>query len=110
MNKAQTLHWLTKLRTGLNYHKTSNMQITEVVAQTCSVKKVFLKISTKFTGKHLYQSLFFNKETLAQVFSCKLSEIFKSTIFTEHFGTTASVLWLAWSYKIRFVIKEIVST
>ena len=27
----------------------------------CSVKKVLLKNFTKFTGKHLYQSLFFNK-------------------------------------------------
>ena len=44
---------------------------------------------TKFTGKHLSQSLFFNKvagvrpailfkETLAQVFSCKFCEIFKN--------------------------------
>ena len=33
----------------------------EAVAQTCSVKKVFLEISPKFTGKHLCQSLYFNK-------------------------------------------------
>ena len=32
------------------------------VAQRCSVKKVFLDRNlTKFTGKHLCQSLFFNK-------------------------------------------------
>ena len=29
--------------------------------QRCSVKKVFLKIFTKFTEKHLCQSLFLNK-------------------------------------------------
>ena len=34
---------------------------TEAVAQRCSVKKVFLEISQKFTGKHLCQSFFFNK-------------------------------------------------
>ena len=29
--------------------------------QSCSIKKSVLKNFTKFTGKHLYQSLFFNK-------------------------------------------------
>ena len=33
-------------------------------------KKGVLRNFAKFTGKHLYQSLFFNKEPLAQVFSC----------------------------------------
>ena len=33
----------------------------------------------KFTGKHLRQSLFFNKETLAQMFSCEFCEISKNT-------------------------------
>ena len=37
------------------------MHIKEAVAQTCSVKKVFLQIFAKFMGKHLCQSLFFNK-------------------------------------------------
>ena len=31
---------------------------SEVVAQTCSVKKVFLEILQKFTGKHLENSFF----------------------------------------------------
>ena len=31
--------------------------------QRCSLKKVFLKNFTKFTGKHLYWSLFFNKDS-----------------------------------------------
>ena len=46
----------------------------------------------KFTGKHLCQSLFFNKvaglwlaaikkETLAQVFSCEFCKIFKNAFF-----------------------------
>ena len=53
----------------------------------------------KFTGKHVCQSLFFNKvaglitvkkETLAQVFSCEFCEIFKDTFFTQHLRTSAS--------------------
>ena len=53
-------------------------------------KKGVLKNFAKFAGKHLCQSLFFNKvgnfikkETLAQVFSCEFCDI-----FIEH------VLWL----------------
>ena len=33
----------------------------------------------------------FNKEALAQVFSCDFCEISKNTFFTEHFRATASV-------------------
>ena len=61
-------------------------------------KKSVLKNFAKFTRKHLCQSLFFNKvaglrpkrETLAQVFSCEFSEIFKNTFFTEHHQATPS--------------------
>ena len=70
----------------------------------CSVKKSVLGNFAKFTGKHLCQSLFFNKvagqrpeacnfikkETLAQVFSCEFCEISKNTYSTEHLRTTAS--------------------
>ena len=56
-------------------------------------KKRVLKNSTKFTGKHLCQSLFFDKvagqvcnfikkETLALMFSCEFCEIFKNTFFS----------------------------
>ena len=72
-------------------------------------KKGVLKNFTKFTGKHLYQSLFliklqasdlqlYGKETLAQVFSCEFCEIFKNTFFTGHLWATAS------GYKINFRI------
>ena len=48
-------------------------------------KKGVLRNFTKFTGKHLRQSLFFNnfikKETLAQAFSCEFCEISKNTFF-----------------------------
>ena len=56
-----------------------------------SVKKGVLRNFTKFTGKHLCQSVFFNKrETLAQVFSCEFCEISKNIVFTEHLQATAS--------------------
>ena len=71
--------------------------------QRCSVKKDVLRNFAKFIGKHLCQSLFFNKvagggacnfikkETLAQVFSSEFCEISKNTLFTEHLRATASV-------------------
>ena len=62
--------------------------------QRCSVKQGVLGNFAKFTGKHLRQSLFFNKlvgaasnfikkETLAQVFSCETYEISKNIFFKE---------------------------
>ena len=66
--------------------------------QRCSIKNGVLRNFTKFTGKHLCQSLFFNKvvglrpETLAQVFSCEFCEISKNIFFTEHLWTTASMI------------------
>ena len=59
----------------------------------CSVKKNVLRKFAKFTGKHLSQSLFFNKVTglrPAQVFPCEFCEFSKNTFFTEHLQTTAS--------------------
>ena len=55
-------------------------------------KKDVLKNFSKFTGKHLFQSLFlieffnklFKKKTQTQVFSCEFCEIFKNTFFMEH--------------------------
>ena len=61
---------------------------SESVFPRCSVKKGVLRNFAKFTGKHLCQSLFFNKvagffkkETLIQVFSCEFCEIFKNNFF-----------------------------
>ena len=54
------------------------------------MKKGVLRNFTKFTGKHLCQSFFFNKvpglnfiekDTLAQVFSCEFCEISKNNFF-----------------------------
>ena len=59
-------------------------------------KKGVYRNFTKFTGKHLCQSLFFNKElqtsainfvkkeTLPQMFSCEFCEISNKSFFTEH--------------------------
>ena len=69
--------------------------------QMCSVKKCVLRNFIKFTGKHLFQSIFFIrvadlraatllKKRLTQVFSCGLCEISKNTFFTEHLLATAS--------------------
>ena len=55
-------------------------------------EKVVLRNFAKFTGKRLYQRVFFNKvaglvvnfikkESLAQVFSCEFSKISKNVIF-----------------------------
>ena len=61
--------------------------------QRSSIKKVVLRNFTKFTGKQLCQSLFFDikKEALAQVFSCEFCEIYKNTFFTEHLRANAFV-------------------
>ena len=67
----------------------------------CSVRKGTLRNFTKFTGKHLCQSLCFNKacnfikiEFMAMVFSCEFCEISMNTFFTEHVWVTASTLSL----------------
>ena len=65
------------------------------------MKKSVFRNFAKFTGKHLCQSLFFNKvvgqacnfikkETMEQAFSCEFCEISKNTSFTEDLWTTAS--------------------
>ena len=73
----------------------------------CSIKISVLKNLANFTGKHLCQSLFFNKvagvrpatllkKTLAQVFSSEFCEIFKSTYFHETSPVAASVYRNFW--------------
>ena len=65
---------------GLNYKLSAANDRSS--HQSCSIKKGVPRNFTKFTGKHLCQSLFFNKfanfikkETLGQVFSCEFCEI-----------------------------------
>ena len=64
--------------------------------QRCSIKEGFLKNFANLTGKHLWQSLFFNRvvglSPLAKVFSCEFCKIFKNNFFMEHLRATASDL------------------
>ena len=57
-------------------------------------KKDVLRNFTKFTGKHLCQSLFFNEvaglRPLAQVFSCEFFEISKNTFLHRQPPVAAS--------------------
>ena len=69
----------------------------------CALQGVLRNFS-KFLGKHLGQSLFFNKvaglrpATLLkknlwqQMFYCELYEISKNTFFKEHLRTTAFII------------------
>ena len=49
----------------------------------CSVRKGLLRNFAKFTGKHLCQSLFFNKVAI-------FNKLSKNTFFTERLRATAS--------------------
>ena len=76
---------LTKLEMVFLVTKSSHLR--------CSMKIGVLKNFVKFTGKHLCQSLFFNKEeALVQVFSCEFCEIFRNTFFDTTPLVAASVL------------------
>ena len=56
------------------------------ISAPCAEAGGVLKNFTIFTRKYLSQSLFIEKEALAQVFSC---EFCKNILFTEHLLTTA---------------------
>ena len=86
---------------SLEYHKHRSSH------QRYAVRKGFLRNFAKFTGKHLRQSLYFNRvaghacsfikiETLAQVFSSESCEISKNTFFIEHVWASASLSSCFW--------------
>ena len=71
--------------------------ITRSSHQRCSIEIGAFKKLTKFTGKHLCQSLFFNKvaDLGLHIKGCnfikkEFCKIFKNTIFTEQLRKTAS--------------------
>ena len=89
----------------------------------CSLKKGVLKNFAKVTGKHLWQSLFFNKGVFAQVFSCEFCQLFKKTFlqntsrrllrkhiencYIKRHHVYFNLLWLFWislSMNIFFLI------
>ena len=70
--------------------------LLEAVAQSCSVKKVFLEISQNSQEKVSFFATcnFIKKETLVQVFSCELCKISKNTFLKRTALVAASVLSL----------------
>ena len=85
-----------------NFYRTPALpNIAEEKQLLPAIKEVFLEFFTKFTGKHLYQSLFLiklqalglqfiRKKTVAHVFFCEFYEVFKSAFSIEHLRATAS--------------------
>ena len=57
----------------------SNILSSEGVVQRCSIENVLLEIS-----QNSQENTFIKKESLAQVFFCKICEISKNIFFTEH--------------------------
>ena len=66
----------------------------------CSVRRGVLRNFAKFTGKHLCQSLFFNKVTGLEF--CKIS---KNTFSTEQLQTNASVSFISFFIKARIILQ-----
>ena len=64
LDRFTLIYILTELRNSLfkNQNK-SKMKLEKAVTQTCSVKKVFLKIYQNVQQKHMCLSLFFNEVT-----------------------------------------------
>ena len=54
--------------------------------------KGVLRNFAKFTGKHLCQSLFIKKETLAQCFHVNFAKYLRTSFLTEHLWATASII------------------
>ena len=64
--EAMAINVINKINNKLKFLHPKNKFLTpapEAVIQRCSIKKNVLRNFTKFTGKHLCQSLFFNKVT-----------------------------------------------
>ena len=80
--------------------------VSQNIHRMCSIKNDIIKNFSKFTGKYLRLSLFFNKvgglspvifikkETLTQVFSCEFRKIFINTFFKEHLCETSLYCFL----------------
>ena len=62
-----------------------SFRLLEAVVWRCSVKKSVLKNFAKFTGKHLHQSLFFNKVAGLQTTASGLLNVFVLFIWLVRF-------------------------
>ena len=108
---------MTPLESYSELQETSNMEKITTIANSIRsrrpevfCKKGVLRNFAKFIGKHLYQSLFFNKvaglrsvtllkkETLVQVFSCEFCEIAKNTFLHKATLVAASAAYNTSSY------------
>ena len=79
-------------------------------------EKGVLRNFAKFAGKHLCQSLFFNKvagniikkETLAQVFSCEFCEISKNTFCyrTPPVAASDNLKLIFCMYELHYLVIE----
>ena len=98
-----------------NYTAMSIMVLKMSNLQGCSVKKGVLRNFTKFTGKHLHQSLSLNKvaglrpatlkkKTRAQVLFCENCEISKSTFLQNTAGRL--LLYFGISIFRRFFVSK----
>ena len=83
-NGSKVRTWRWKLKKFLRYW--------EAVTQMCSVKKGVLRNFAKFTVKHLYQSLLFNKVTGVRLwhryFPVNFVKFLRPSFFIDH------LLWL----------------
>ena len=84
-------------------------------------KKGFLRNFKKVTRKHLCHSLFIEKETMAQKFSCDFFEISKKSFFCrtplddclglqpywKRKASTDIFLWILWNFKEQFFIEHV---
>ena len=91
--KKKILGWKDEILTirTITYSKSTHILI--INNKFCRFKKGILRNFTKFAGRHLCLSLFFNieKETLAQVFSCEFFWISKNIFFYRTPPMAASV-------------------
>ena len=87
---------ITEINLSQKKMKQRRHNLRESYRNSQSPRGVLWKKFTKFTGKHLRQSLFsiksqveacnfIKKETLTHVFCCTFCEFFKNTFFIEHF-------------------------
>ena len=72
----------------MDLHQPSESQYLEEVVQGCSVKKGVLRNFTKFSGKRLCQSLFFNKvvglRLLHRCFPVNFVKFLRTPFYIEH--------------------------
>ena len=77
----RVLHFCRCICEDKAYQYQSVQRFTEVIAQRCSVKNVFLENFIIKRGSRLHTCKFIKVETLAEVFSCEFCKISKDTFF-----------------------------